>query len=70
MPITERIPPHNDDAERSVLGAAMLSRDALFDVLEEVRRIFTIRSTRKYLRPSPIYTEETRPWIRLRSPRS
>ena len=37
MPITERIPPHNDDAERSVLGAAMLSRDALFDVLEEVR---------------------------------
>ncbi len=37
MSITERIPPHNDDAERSVLGAAMLSRDALFDVLEEVR---------------------------------
>ena len=25
----ERIPPHNEDAEKSVLGAAMLSKDAL-----------------------------------------
>lgn len=33
----ERIPPHNLEAEKSVLGAAMLSKDALFDVLEEVR---------------------------------
>lgn len=32
----ERIPPHNDEAEKSVLGAAMLSKDALFSVLEEV----------------------------------
>ncbi|MDD2217579.1 MAG: replicative DNA helicase [Eubacteriales bacterium] len=37
MAITERIPPHNNDAERSVLGAAMLSKDALFDVIQEVR---------------------------------
>ena len=33
----ERIPPHNEDAEKSVLGAAMLSKDALLDVLEVVR---------------------------------
>ncbi len=33
----ERIPPHNLDAEKSVIGAAMLSKDALFDVLEEVK---------------------------------
>ncbi len=33
----ERIPPHNPDAERSVLGASLLSKDALFDVVEEVR---------------------------------
>ena len=33
----ERIPPHNEDAERSVLGAAMLSKDALLDILEEVK---------------------------------
>ena len=30
----ERIPPHSADAERSVLGAVMLNKDALFDVLE------------------------------------
>ncbi len=33
----ERIPPHNLEAERSVLGAAMLDRNTLFDILEEVR---------------------------------
>jgi replicative DNA helicase len=33
----ERIPPHNEDAEKSVLGAAMLDKDALYDVMEEVR---------------------------------
>ena len=32
----ERIPPHNDEAEQSALGAAMLSKDALYDVIEEV----------------------------------
>lgn len=32
-----RIPPHNEDAEKSVLGAAMLSKDALLDVLEVVK---------------------------------
>lgn len=33
----EKVPPHNDDAEKSVLGAAMLSKDALFDILETVK---------------------------------
>ena len=33
----ERIPPHNNEAEMSVLGAAMLSKDALFDIMEVVR---------------------------------
>jgi len=33
----DRIPPHNDDAERSVLGAAMLDKDALFDIIETVK---------------------------------
>lgn len=35
--IMERIPPHNDEAERSVLGAVMLDKDALFEVLEVLR---------------------------------
>jgi replicative DNA helicase len=30
----ERIPPHSDDAERSVLGSIILDKDALFEVLE------------------------------------
>lgn len=34
--MVEKIPPHNEEAERSALGAAMLSKDALYDVLEEV----------------------------------
>ena len=33
----DRIPPHNEEAERSVLGSAMLSKDALLDVSEEVK---------------------------------
>lgn len=33
----ERIPPNNQEAERSALGAAMLSKEALMDVAEEVR---------------------------------
>ncbi len=33
----ERIPPHNEEAERSAIGAAMLSKDALIDVAEEVK---------------------------------
>ncbi len=33
----ERIPPHNTEAEKSVLGAAMLSKDALADVIDVVR---------------------------------
>lgn len=30
----ERIPPHNDDAEKSVLGSILLDKDALYEVLE------------------------------------
>ena len=33
----ERIPPHSIDAEKSVLGAAMLNDDALFDIIEVVK---------------------------------
>jgi replicative DNA helicase len=32
--MNERIPPHSDDAEKSVLGALMLDKDALFHVME------------------------------------
>ena len=32
-----RIPPHSLDAERSALGAALLSKNALFDVVENVK---------------------------------
>ena len=32
-----RIPPHSLEAEKSVLGAALLSKDALFDVVEVVK---------------------------------
>lgn len=35
--MAEKIPPHNLDAERSVLGAGLLSKDALADVVEVVR---------------------------------
>ena len=34
--MVERIPPHNEEAERCALGASMLSKDALYDVIEEV----------------------------------
>lgn len=37
MARTERILPHSRDAEQSVLGAAMLSRDALADILEIIK---------------------------------
>lgn len=33
----ERIPPHSEEAEQSVLGACMLSKDAMYDVMEKVR---------------------------------
>ena len=32
-----RVPPHSAEAEKSVLGAAMLSKDAIFDVMEVVK---------------------------------
>ncbi|MDR1572968.1 MAG: replicative DNA helicase [Clostridiales Family XIII bacterium] len=32
--MNERIPPHSDDAEKSVLGAIMLDKDALYGVME------------------------------------
>ena len=34
--MAERTPPHNEEAEKSVLGAVMLNEDVLFDVLEVV----------------------------------
>ncbi len=34
--MNERIPPHNLEAERSVIGAALLSRDAMADAMEIV----------------------------------
>ena len=37
MRMEERIPPHSTEAEKSVLGAALLSKDALFDVVEVVK---------------------------------
>ena len=33
----DRIPPHNAEAERSALGAAMLDKNILSDILEEVK---------------------------------
>ncbi len=37
MSTEERIPPHSVEAEESVLGASLLSKDALFDVIEVVK---------------------------------
>ena len=34
--MVEKIPPHNSDAEKSVLGSAMLSKDALADVIDHI----------------------------------
>ena len=34
MSNTERIPPHNMDAEQSVLGAVILDKNALIEVIE------------------------------------
>lgn len=33
----ERIPPHNDDAEKSVLGSILLDKEALYEVLEVLK---------------------------------
>ena len=47
-----RIPPHSIEAEKSVLGAAMLSKDALFDVMEVVKaEDFYDENHKKYLEP-------------------
>lgn len=34
--MSERIPPHSDDAEQSILGSALLSKDALMNIMEVV----------------------------------
>ena len=34
--MVEKIPPHNTEAEKSVLGSTMLSKDALADVIDVV----------------------------------
>jgi replicative DNA helicase len=36
--MADRIPPHSDDAERSVLGAALQSKQALYDTVETLDR--------------------------------
>ncbi len=37
MSMQERIPPHNLDAEKSVLGAVLLDKDAMYEVVETLR---------------------------------
>ncbi len=37
-PIVGRVPPHNDDAERAVLGAMLLSNSAFSEVIEVLRK--------------------------------
>ena len=37
MAQAERIPPHNDDAEKSVLGAALMDSEAFFKVSDVVK---------------------------------
>ena len=34
--MSEKIPPHNAEAEKSALGAALLSKDALTDIIDAV----------------------------------
>ena len=36
--MAERIPPHSDDAEKSVLGAALQNEQALYDILEVLKK--------------------------------
>ena len=43
----DRIPPHNEEAERSALGACMLSKEALMDVAEEVKEKLDIIPVKK-----------------------
>ncbi|MDR0570120.1 MAG: replicative DNA helicase [Clostridiales Family XIII bacterium] len=35
--MSERVPPHNDDAEKSVLGSLMLDKDALMEAMEVLK---------------------------------
>lgn len=46
----EKIPPHNEEAEKSILGASLLSKDALINIMDIVKpRDFTAKCTKKYL---------------------
>lgn len=36
-PVTERIPPHNEEAEKAVLGASMIDKNALMDASDILR---------------------------------
>ena len=48
----ERIPPHSDDAERSVLGAVMKIKKLCLTVRKFLRlRIFTAKYIKKFLEP-------------------
>lgn len=33
----EKIPPHNEEAEKSILGASLLSKDALINIMDIVK---------------------------------
>ena len=61
----ERIPPHNDEAEKSVLGSALLNKDALFDAVEllteddfysEIHKEIFAAIKELYRRSSPVDT--------------
>lgn len=44
-----KIPPHDEDAEQSLLGAVLLDKDALIDVAEVVRPIFFYRDSHRVI---------------------
>ena len=49
MAVNIKIPPHDDSAEQSLLGAILIDKDAMMDVAEFVRPQFFYKSPRPYL---------------------
>jgi len=46
----ERVPPYNLEAEESVLGSMLISREAIMKVFEILmKKTFTEKQTRRYL---------------------